>query len=333
MEKTIKASFKDEDRALAQEIGQRSEGTTLNEKIEELFYELPDPLLSAVDVKDSLLGTEDKLAEYKSALGELTGNGVLEVSTSTQRPFDEEDVELYRHKDTHVERLRLIAQEEELDEGHRRIQFTCDGRLIRSLARVDRLDVYAADETGPQRNEFKRHIEDIAESVSDGTHIPSPILLAIDEQNVETLEDGGDEADIPTSRVIIRPLTDYEVVENPIEPTGSPAQKVRTIEIDFPFRRATFDGEKAASVVDGQQRTAALASCSRRCSPDLRRLHRGSRRGSRRSHASLSGSEQHEEDLDRSLEGSKRRTGGGPRLSSAGEEDCPGCQAACTDGR
>ena len=81
--------------------------------------ELPDPLLSAVDVKD-LLGTEDKLAEYKSALGELTGNGVLEVSTSTQRPFDEEDVELYRHKDTHVERLRLIAQEEELDEGHRR---------------------------------------------------------------------------------------------------------------------------------------------------------------------------------------------------------------------
>ena len=43
MEKTIKASFKDEDRALAQEIGQRSEGTTLNEKIEELFYGAAGP--------------------------------------------------------------------------------------------------------------------------------------------------------------------------------------------------------------------------------------------------------------------------------------------------
>jgi DGQHR domain-containing protein len=37
------------------------------------------------------------------------------------------------------------------------------------------------------------------------------------------------------------------------------AQRVRLVEIDFPYRHAAFDAEKPAILVDGQQRTAALA--------------------------------------------------------------------------
>ena len=39
-------------------------------------------------------------------------------------------------------------------------------------------------------------------------------------------------------------------------------QQLRLVEIDFPFRRAAFDEEKTALLVDGQQRTAALAQVS-----------------------------------------------------------------------
>jgi hypothetical protein len=38
-----------------------------------------------------------------------------------------------------------------------------------------------------------------------------------------------------------------------------PVQSIRSVEIDFPFRPAAFDDEKAALLVDGQQRTAALS--------------------------------------------------------------------------
>jgi DGQHR domain-containing protein len=50
-------------------------------------------------------------------------------------------------------------------------------------------------------------------------------------------------------------------VFHPFIPTQQ-IQALRSVEMDFPFRPAAFDDEKASLLVDGQQRTAALAMVS-----------------------------------------------------------------------
>jgi DGQHR domain-containing protein len=249
MNESLKSMFKKEHLELAAAIG-RGNGA-LKEKIQELFAELPDPLLSAGDVAQLLaLSVEDQV---KSALAELCSEQLLEQSQSTLRPLDPEGTTLFRLADRHFSRLRLPALESQLSDGTTRLQFSCDGRLIRSLAKVDRLDSLA--NSGNQREEVRKHVESIAAGITAGTQIPNSILLVLSaEQTVEETDD-----EIPASLIVIHPTSeDWITVHHPSQPELA-IQTVRSVVIDFPYRRAAFDDEKSALLVDGQQRTAALS--------------------------------------------------------------------------
>ena len=73
---------------------------------------------------------------------------------------------------------------------------------------------------------------------------------------------------LPDSFIVIRGLSEPAQVFHPFIPTHQ-IQTLRSVEIDFPFRPAAFDDEKAALLVDGQQRTAALAMVSLDKHPDV----------------------------------------------------------------
>jgi DGQHR domain-containing protein len=251
MNEYLKSTLRKEEIELAAAIG--NSGGVIEQLVERLFNELPDLLLSKADVAELLhIPSSDELS---SVLATLVTSGALEKSNSTQRPKDEEGIVLYRRSGVSVKRLKLLATENELSDGSSRFQFTCDGRLLRSIARIDRLDALSGD--GQQREEIKDHVAKIAEGIKDGTQIPNSVLLVLREELTSVSENGGEEG-IPESFIRIRPLQSWLEVPHPDSPHQA-AQKSRIVELDFPFRAAAFDEEKAALLVDGQQRTAGLA--------------------------------------------------------------------------
>jgi DGQHR domain-containing protein len=251
MELTLKASFTRDEIALAAAIG--ADTMPLSQRVVELFSQLPDPQLSSDEIR-SLLGLKSS-EDLEQVLAALCTDKTLERSDKTVRPLDDDGITLYRRGDLRFERLRLAAVESELNDGTTRYQFTCDGRLIRSIARVDRLDTLTG--TGNQRDEVRNHVEQIAKGIEHGTQIPNSILLVLlQSQTVEW--DPLDEDSIPGSFIVVRPVSDWISVPSPSQPERL-VQRFRNVEIDFPFRKAAFDDEKSAIIVDGQQRTAGLS--------------------------------------------------------------------------
>ncbi|WP_181790978.1 DGQHR domain-containing protein [Myxococcus llanfairpwllgwyngyllgogerychwyrndrobwllllantysiliogogogochensis] len=244
---TLQSQLRREELELAGSIG--AQAIPLKDRILELFRTLPDPLLSAEEVA-KLLATPDQ-ATVLEALGALHSEGSLERSQTTSRPLDPEGITLFRIAGKPFSRLKLVGIESRLSNGQSRIQFTCDGRLIRSIAKVDRLD--SLSKTGNQRDEIARHVKSIAHGISGGTQVPNSILIIL---VAEQVADTDEEA--PESFVRITPLGDYTRVSSPLDDSAT-IQEFRPIQIDFPYRRAAFDEEKSALLVDGQQRTAALS--------------------------------------------------------------------------
>lgn len=251
METSTKASFTRDEIALAAAIG--AEATPLSQKVVELFSQLADPQLSAEEIAE-LLGV--KLTdELSSVLASLCSDKSLEKSDKTVRPLDDDGIVLYRRADLRFERLKLSAIEAELADGSTRYQFTCDGRLIRSIARVDRLDTLSG--SGNQREEVHSHVQQIAAGIEHGTQVPNSLLIVLlSSQTVEW--DPLEEDSVPGSFIVIRPTSDWISVMHPTQ-TDRLVQRFRHVEIDFPFRKAAFDDEKSAIIVDGQQRTAGLS--------------------------------------------------------------------------
>lgn len=248
MKNTLKCTFTSADIELAAAIGQQA--MELKEKIHTLFKKLPDPLLSADEVRE-LLAERDRDSVVK-VLGALVDELIIEESKTTTRPLDPAGIALYRLGGQPVARLKLTGIESRLDNGKSLIQFTCDGRLIRSIARVDRLDALSG--TGNQRNEIRSHVEAIAKGIESGTQVPNAILLVILGDYVS----GPEEEDAPAAYVRLKPLGDFIRVQSPVDDSLL-VQEYRPVQLDFPMRRAAFDEEKSALLVDGQQRTAALA--------------------------------------------------------------------------
>jgi len=254
----LMATLTSEERAFAADLLSDTEQTVAS-ATRDVFANLDDPLLSAEDVAE-LLGESDREEEVKAALAALVEDGTLEVSTATQRPFDAERVPLYRSATVPATRLVLSGLQSESLSGTSRFQFSAEGRLIRSIARVDRLDALAG--TGQQRKEIEAHVRRIADGVRAGTQIPNPVLLVLLEESTYFAESQGDEdededeEDLPESFIRIRAL---EPLQEILDPRGRPIQRVRMVELDFPYRRAAFDDEKSVLLVDGQQRTAALS--------------------------------------------------------------------------
>jgi len=244
----LRPAFRQEELELAAAIG--SQGSPLRDRVAELFRQLPDPLLSASDV-GFLLRNGEPGAEIERILGNLCEERVLECSTNTLRPLDPDGIKLYRLAGVPFARLKVLGLEARLADGDVRYQFTCDGRIIRSIARVDRLDSLAG--TGNQRSEIINHVRNIADGIRGGTQVPNSILLVLDASHV-----ADDEETSPESFISVRPLAEYTKVPHPTEGT-SVIQEIRPVEIEIPFRRAAFDEEKSAILVDGQQRTAALS--------------------------------------------------------------------------
>ncbi|WP_140853035.1 DGQHR domain-containing protein [Myxococcus xanthus] len=244
---TIQSQFRREELELASAIG--AQANPLKDRVLELFKTLPDPLLSAEEVT-KLLALQDQ-SETIEALGALTAEGQIEKSQTTSRPLDPENTTLYRVAQKPFSRLKLIGIESRLNNGQTRIQFTCDGRLIRSIAKVDRLD--SLSKTGNQRDEIVRHVKAISKGISSGTQVPNSILIILLAEQV-----AGAEEDSPESFIRITPLADFTRITSPTD-DSSAIQEFRPIQIDFPYRRAAFDEEKSALLVDGQQRTAALS--------------------------------------------------------------------------
>lgn len=255
MDQQLVAMFTDEERQAAAAIGESSD-LTIEEKVTELFRTLEDPLLSADDI-DGLLGSTVSATDVANALLDLTSAGTLEHTVQTQRPFDPQGVQLFRLADVPPQRLELVGIESALRDGTSRFQFTCDGRLLRSVARIDRLDAISGE--GQQRAEIKKHVQDIADGITGGTQVPNSVLLVFLEELTRTDPDEEDD-ELGGLFVYIRPRSDW--VEVPSLSGGPPVQRFRFIEIDIPYRHAAFDGEKPALLVDGQQRTAALSLVS-----------------------------------------------------------------------
>lgn len=252
MDKKIQDMFRSEEISVAAAIGARS--NDLSVKIADLFSDLIDPLLSKDEVRQ-LLNVQEADEILISKLDELCRESVLEMSDTTERPLDERTgVRLYRRRLVEHKRLKVIAMESRDQSGNRRYQLALDGRLVRSVAKVHRLSALTGE--GNQRAEIRRHVERIAEGISEGNQVPNAILVTINNSMCVIDPEPGD--DPPSSFIVIRGISDLVEVPHPL--VGSEAvQRLRSVEIDFPFRSAAFDDEKAALLVDGQQRTAALS--------------------------------------------------------------------------
>jgi len=256
----LKAAFTDAERSAAAAIGTGGQANA-RQKVEELFRTLSDPLLSVDEVRELLV--DPGPVEIQLAIGTLEAAGVLESTTDTQRPLDDGVIELFRLKDVPVKRLTVTALEARLPGSKTALfQWTADGRSIRSIARVSRLD--AISEEGVQREEIRGHIDSIARGIEGGAEIPNSVLLVLlDESTIYEGEDGdaNGEASAIESQIRIRALSEFVTSSIPGS-EGDELQQVRVVQVDFPYRRAAFDDEKPALLVDGQQRTAALSKVS-----------------------------------------------------------------------
>jgi DGQHR domain-containing protein len=251
------ASLTSEERAFAATLREEPD-ITPEAFIRTIFGQLDDPLLNAEDIAD-LWGDGADLAQLTIALASLEGQQVLESSTKTQRPFDEVGTRLYRSAANGSTSIKVTAIESQDDDSSAsRFQFSIEGRVLRGIARIDRLDALAG--TGNQRDEIKAHVAKIRDGIKAGTHVPNPVLLVMLEettQMVEMDEDQGEE--IPESFVVIRAL---EPFQEAFTAGGARIQRSRVVEMTFPWRKASFDEEKSVLLVDGQQRTAALSLVS-----------------------------------------------------------------------
>lgn len=254
MNELLKSSFTSDEIKLAASIGAKTE--SLENKIVELYKYLNDPLLSPTDVHSLLAVESSSKNKVCTALENLVDSNTLEFSNQTLRPFDSEGIKLYRLQSVPFSRLKLIAIESELGDNTTRFQFTCDGRTIRSFARIHRLDSLANE--GNQREEIHKHVKKIAEGIRSGNQIPNSVLLVFLKNQVKELKISDTEEVIPESFIIIRPESEWINISFPHD-ADKTFQRFRSVSLDIPYRRASFDGEKFALLVDGQQRTAALS--------------------------------------------------------------------------
>lgn len=252
LKELLKARFHSTELQLAAAIG--ADTDSLKAKVERLFRELPDPLLAAQDVRD-LINVGDDVEIIVQVLAELSSEGVLEHSNTTQRALDPEGITLYRLKEVEIRRLKVFGTASRIAIDEIRLQFTIDGRAIRSFAAIDRLDAIAG--TGSQRDEIVKHVKAIAQGMLDGVQVPNSVILVFHDNIFAWDPKEGDA--IPESFVVCRSLADeWSSVPHPAM-SGRIVQEVKAIELDIPFRAAAFDSEKTALLVDGQQRTAALS--------------------------------------------------------------------------
>jgi len=247
------ATLSDEERSYTANLRENIEATAVD-FCRSVFAELDDPLLSVADLLE-LWGEGAQTPAFEAALEELTADGTIEYSDKTQRPFDGTATRLYRRNATDQEAITITALQSEDLTGVSRYQFSMEGRLVRGLARIDRLDALVG--TGNQRDEIRTHVNRIRDGVLGGTHVPNPVLLVMLDARTQVLETEQQPTDeIPHSFVVIKPLEDFQEVRG-----GDQAlrQRSRLVEISFPWRKAAFDEEKSVLLVDGQQRTAALS--------------------------------------------------------------------------
>jgi DGQHR domain-containing protein len=255
----LRSQFDSKTLKLLCDIG--SSARDLKEKVTEVMEQLGDPLLSSEDIVQ-LLGLKCPIEESEKALSELEANGVIESDTATSRPLEEEGTKLYRLSNVSFRRLKVFAHEYDLGDGKGvRYQFACNGRLLRSIARIDRLDSLASE--GNQREEIRKHVAEIKTGLESGTQVPNSVILVFKDEMVTDVDRTEQEADYPNSHILITKLDEgqeYVTVEHKITTDSDPiiVQKLRVVEISFPFRLAAFDSEKPVLLVDGQQRTAAL---------------------------------------------------------------------------
>jgi DGQHR domain-containing protein len=252
LQESLKTKFSDAELQLSAAIG-ADVGLELKEKLVQLFQQLNDPLLSAKETQLLLQVNADD-DEVSVALGELTADGILEKTVKTQRALDKEGVSLFRISGGKIHRLKVFGTASRLANGSERINFTIDGRLIRSIAAVDRLDALA--NTGQQRDEIIKHVREISEGIKDGIQVPNSVILTFNSEVFVWSDDVSETP--PESWVVCRRLGEWSVVTFPGQPNRI-VQEVVPVELDIPFRNAAFDEEKCALLVDGQQRTAALA--------------------------------------------------------------------------
>lgn len=253
MKESLKAKFSKSQIELAATLS--SGGVALRQAVENLFADqaMLDPLLSAEEVQ-ALLASNQSIEAVRDCLDELVTTGSLEKSSSTTRALDKEGTTLFRKKGAPISRLRVLGMASTLSDGSKRYQFTVDGRIIRSIARIDRLDAVAGK--GNQRNEVVKHVEEIAKGIKAGVQVPNSILLVF-QADTFTIDPDPNEP-CPSSWAICRNLSEASRVPHPLE-HDKMIQTIQPIELDLPYRPAAFDDEKVALLVDGQQRTAALS--------------------------------------------------------------------------
>jgi len=251
----LKSRFTTDQIKLAASIGH--DDASFADLVVKLFESLNDPLITLDEIM-TLLSIIKSKEEGLEIISKLVADDILEQTTTTQRPLDKEkDEVLYRLKSNKFERLKIygVASQLSTESQEIRIQFTIDGRLIRSIARVDRLD--AVSGKGQQRDEIVKHVKSISEGIKSGIQVPNSVILVFEEE-LWCWDPKDDEEDLPESTIICKPLADWREV--PIAGSVTKiAQRVCPVELSLPFRNACFDDEKPALLVDGQQRTAALS--------------------------------------------------------------------------
>jgi len=246
---------------------------TLKEKIQATFVELSDPLLSASDFQVLFDLSSEK--EALEILNSLVDENFLESDSKTLRPLMPKANEnlnfekLFRLKGIELSVLKLLALETELrrkanpDLIDYYYQFSCDARLIRQIAAIEYFDAIVG--TGVQREEVKKHIEAIRKGIEFGNQIPNSVLLVFDpSRTIHSASGELEEGDRPgTDKGFINRPTDSTVeIANPQDETSPISQRISSVQIFIPYRKAAFDHEKILSIADGQQRTAALGLAS-----------------------------------------------------------------------
>jgi len=246
---------------------------SLKEKIQTTFVELSDPLLSASDFQVLFdLNNENEALEI---LNSLVEESFLESDSKTLRPLmpkanEEMKFEkLFRLKGIESSQLKLLGLETEMrrrenpDLIDRYYQFSCDARLIRQIAQIEHFDAVVG--TGNQREEVKKHILKIQEGIESGRQIPNSVLLVFDPSRTIHSSSGElEEGDRPglDKGFINRPPDSIVELPNPQDETDPIAQRIATVQLFIPYRKAAFDHEKILSIADGQQRTAAMGLAS-----------------------------------------------------------------------